>query len=96
MSKRLTGLLIILAVTGSLTGCTIFNSIPEMTRQSVRMFKPRPFDYRDTTEEDQDEWSYVGTEARGDRPLEHDPDPWFKRLFMSGKARSIERNLGYD
>jgi hypothetical protein len=35
----------------------------------------------------------AGTEARGQRPVEHDPDPWFSKYMMSEKARSIERNF---
>ncbi len=36
----------------------------------------------------------AGIEARGDRPLEHENDSF--RSLMSPKARSIERNLGFE
>ena len=88
---------VVLASTLSLqTGCSLFESSREFTRQSLRAFKPRPTDYRDFTEEEDDEWGFVGKEARGHRELEKDPDPWFKKYFMSEKARNIDRNLGFE
>ena len=53
-------------------------------------------DYRDPTDEENDEWSFAGKEARGDRPRERDPDRWWRKYVMSPKARSIERNMGID
>jgi hypothetical protein len=78
------------------TGCALMESSQEATRQTFRLFKARPSDYRDTTEEEGDEWDYVGVEARGHLPRERDPDRWFKKHLQSEKARSIERNLGVD
>jgi len=60
------------------------------------MFKPRQTDYRDETEEEDDEWDFVGQEARGTQTRERDPDRWWHKWFMSEKARSIERNVGID
>ena len=77
------------------TGCALVDKGKEVSRQTWKVFKPRPTDYRDPTEEESDEWEFVGKEARGDRPLEKEPDP-IKRLIMSPKARNIERNLGID
>lgn len=77
-------------------GCVMLESAQEMTRQSMRIFKPRPTDYRDLTEEEGDEWSYVGKLARGNQPREKDTDWWWTKFVMSEKARAIERNLGVD
>jgi hypothetical protein len=60
------------------------------------MFTPRTHDERDPTEESGDEWGSVGEEARGDRVIERDPDPWWRKYVMSSKARSIESNLGFE
>lgn len=54
--------------------------------------KPDSGGYDDGTDE-VDGWvSEAGVEARGDRPIEVDNDPF--RALMSPKAKSIERNLG--
>ena len=96
MGIRLT-LFVILAGGLSLqSGCVVFESARRMTRESFRSLKPRATDMRDSTEEVNHNWDYVGKEARGNRPREHGPDPWFKKHFQSEKARSIERNLGID
>ena len=66
------------------------------TRQTWQMMRPKGTDYRDDSSDDIDDWSFVGDEARGDRPKEMDPDPWWQQYVMSSKARSIERNLGIE
>ncbi|NOX54753.1 MAG: hypothetical protein GXP27_10000 [Planctomycetes bacterium] len=76
-------------------GCALVQPAQTFARSSWRAFRPKPNDYRDVTEESEDQWAFVGEEARGARPVDHDPDP-FKRFLMSEKARSIERNLGVD
>ena len=83
----------VLSVAGS--GCALVQPAQTFTRSSWRAFRPKPNDYRDVTDESEDQWAFVGEEARGTRPVEHDPDP-FKKFLMSEKARSIERNLGVD
>ena len=77
------------------TGCTLIESSKKATRETMRTLRPKPADYRDGTEDDGEEWAWVGKEARGDRPMESENDP-FKPYLMSPKARSIERNLGVD
>lgn len=66
-----------------------------MMHESFRIFKPRVSDYRDESQELDEEWDSVGKAARSDRPLENEHDP-LKELFMSPKAKSIERSLGYE
>lgn len=78
------------------SGCLMLDSAQEMSRQTLRIFKPRETDYRDMTEEKGDEFAFVGKLGRGNRPRERDPDPWFKKYLMSEKARNIEHNLGVD
>lgn len=92
--------LFLLVVAGSLvvleSGCLLMDSAYEMGRQTRRMFKFRPNDYRDTTDEESDEWEFVGEEGRGNQPIQRDPDRLWRELFMSEKARSIERNVGIE
>jgi len=76
-------------------GCALVQPAQTLARSSWRSLRPKPNDYRDTIDESEDQWAFVGEEARGTRPVEHDPDP-FKKFLMSEKARSIERNLGVD
>ena len=78
------------------TGCVFLEPLQEASRQTFRSVKPKGSDYRNLTEEESDEWDFVGTLGRGNQHREKDPDPWWKRYIMSEKARSIERNLGFD
>lgn len=79
------------------SGCTsMIEPISELNRETLRVFKPKPFDLDWTGEDEIDQWKYVGDEARGDRPKEKDPDPWYQKYIMSAKARNIERNLGIE
>lgn len=91
-------LLFLLALSqAAASGCLLFEKVPAMTRESLRALRMRPSDYRDLTEEEDHEWDFVGTEARGNQPRETDPDPpWLRNLLTSEKARAIERNLGVD
>jgi len=86
---------LLLAASGISAGCAGPGSSGDMMHESFRIFKPRASDYRDHTQEEDDEWAAVGKEARGNRPLENENDP-LKEWFMSPKAKSIERSLGYE
>lgn len=94
MSQRMFVCVFALTISVLSTGCAMMQPVQEATRQSMRAVTPRSSGYRDGTDEAEDPWSTVGTEARGDRPMEEDPDPWYKKYFMSSKANSIEHNLG--
>ena len=94
MATRFLACLVLSIILVVPSGCTLVNSTREMTRQSLRMFKPRSSDYRDLTEEEDHEWDWVGDEARGNQTPEKDPDPWWQNWVMSERARSIERNVG--
>ena len=72
------------------SGCALV----EPMRASMKMFKPNSNDYRDGTDETEDNWSFVGTEARGERAMEKNGP--LERLMMSPKARSITRNVGIE
>ncbi|MEQ8856782.1 MULTISPECIES: hypothetical protein [Gimesia] len=79
------------------SGCAqVMQPISKLQHETMRAFKPKPFDSDWSGEDEIDQWGYVGEEARGDRPRERDPDQWYKKYVMSSKARSIERNLGID
>ena len=78
-----------------LTGCALIELGQTASRTTWRLFKPRPNDRRDITQEEDDPWSGVGEEARGDRPIDYENDP-FKKFLMSPKARNIERNFRID
>ncbi len=85
----------VLLMVGVLPGCTAFQAGREMMSESMKIFKPRTNDYRDVSQEEGDNWEFVGKEARGNRPLEDQKDP-IRDLFMSPRAKAIERNLGYE
>ncbi len=91
------GLVVLLAFACGFTGCVLVKPLEPMAKYVKHSLTFRGDDYADPTEMEDEAWvSQVGEEARGDRPREKDPDPWFKRYFMSEKARSIERNVGID
>ncbi len=88
-----------LFILGALTwaaGCTMLDEMAEMNRQTWRAIRPKATDYRDTINDPDDEWSFVGAEARGDHAMEREPDRFWKKYFQSERARSIERNLGIE
>lgn len=90
---------VMLALTGMLllqSGCVVVEMSRKMADYTVDTFTPKGTDYSDPTEVEEDPWAFVGEEARGERPTEKDPDQWYRRWFMSAKARSIERNFGIE
>ena len=79
------------------TGCqSVIDSTRTSTRQITRQFTPSPHDYRSATDEKEDKWKEFTREARAAHVAEKDPDPWYRRLFMSEKARQTESHLGVD
>ncbi len=80
-------LVLVLTATGFLvtSGCSVFN-------KSRGWGDGPPSQSEPAFEEDK--WSSVGKEGRGNRPLEDEHDP-LKPFLMSPQARQIERNLGY-
>jgi hypothetical protein len=88
-------LCVLLVGTGSVSGagCAIMKEGQELTRQSWEMMKPSGGDYRNTTEEETNEWDFVGKEGRGNEEPIKDPDRLWRQYIMSEKAREIERNL---
>lgn len=60
------------------------------------MFRPNPGDDEPYEPDVEDQWAFVGEEARGDRPMERDPDRWWRNLMMSERALTIERSLGIE
>jgi hypothetical protein len=73
-------------------GCTFAS-------RTVEALRPTSFDAWDPgSEESSDPWvQQAGAEARGHRPVEKEFDPLgLKKVFMSDKARDIERNMGIE
>ncbi len=87
---------ILAAMALSSVGCNIMPAGKDAFRKTTRMFTPRTSDYDDGSDDSGKEWDFVGNEGRAEQVREQDPDPWFKDIFMSEKANSIERNLGID
>lgn len=93
--KRFKILVIIGLLSGFSSGCAVTDSAKAAFSQTARMFRPNPND--DPYEPDvEDKWAFVGEEARGDRPMERDPDRWWRNLMMSERALTIERSLGIE
>ncbi len=89
MSYRVSYLFVLLAVIFLQSGCMLVKPIQQMTHETLRVIKPRPNDYRDPTDEVDDQWSGVGIEGRGDKASDFRVDSLFSK-----KAQSIERNTG--
>ncbi len=79
-----------------LAGCAMVESPRSAMRRMTRTFTPRPTDIGEDAAEDDGQWDFVGDEGRVDYDRERDPDPWWGKMFVSDKARAIERNLGVD
>jgi len=80
-----------------LTGCqSVSDSARTSTRQFTRQFTPSPHDYRSATAEPEDKWQEFTREAKAAHVTEKDPDPWYRRWFMSEKARQTESHLGVE
>ena len=79
-----------------LAGCAMVESPRVAMRRMTRQFTPNPVDNGDDSDKDKGEWDFVGDEGRADYHRELDPDPWWGKIFVSEKARSIERNCGVD
>ena len=92
MSKRIAWLCVVMVVL-CLPGCGLMRSAKTATRESMKSMKVSSNGYRDTTQESEDEWTSVGRTASTVRGLEKDDDP-LRKLMLSPKAISIERNLG--
>jgi len=78
------------------TGCSMVDASRNAFQETVRTFRPRPFDGPNRPDDAEDEWGFVGKEGRADMDRERDPDRWWQDLVMSPEARNIERNLGID
>ena len=79
-----------------LSGCALFEPWGDFWHAVKRDAKPSATDGRDTTEDSQHQWGFVGSEGRRGQDAEVDPDQWWRKYVMSEKARSIEENLGYE
>ena len=94
MSNRICWLCVLM-IGLCLPGCGLMQSAKSVTRESMKSMKMRPSDYRNPTEEKEDEWTDVGRTASTVRGIEKDQDP-LRKWMLSPKAMSIERNLGVE
>lgn len=77
------------------TGCTLTDSAKTAFKPMTNFIRPSAQD--EPLEADvEDEWAFVGEEARGNQPRQRDPDRWWRNLMMSDRALNIERSLGID
>jgi len=81
---------------GLICGCQVMDTHKQSASVDNSAWKVSAGDYRDAVDESVDPWEFVGRDARGGRPREVDPDPWYRRMFMSSKARAIESNVGIE
>ena len=95
MKHRLS-LLILAVFTAASTGCALSESGQQAVFQMKHLIRPKPYDEPVQQEDVEDDWSFVGAEARAGQPRERDPDRWWQDMVMSPEARQIERNLGID
>ncbi len=80
-----------------LSGCLLTEAARPVTRYMKNTFNFQGTDYNDPTEEDDEVWiSEAAKEGRPNQRIEKDPDQWWRKYVMSEKARSIERNLGFE
>jgi hypothetical protein len=91
-------LLLFCLVLACSSGCSLVSSIRGLASQTVESLRPTSFDSWDPGSETGDPWvQQAGAEARGHRPVEKEFDPLgFRQVFMSDRARDIERNLGIE
>lgn len=84
--------LTLLIFVGTSAGCQT-----QQLFEKLAGFKPNPNDYRDAGDDPGAEWDFVGDEGRSEQATEFEADDqWFKKHLMSARARSIERNLGFE
>ena len=87
-------------VTIGLSGCALTQPLRPVTRYAKSLFAFKGTDYSNPADEEDESWvQSAGDEAhefRGGGPREQDPDQWYRKYFMSEKARGIEHNLGFD
>ncbi|MFH5805072.1 hypothetical protein [Alienimonas sp. DA493] len=77
-------------------GCAVKDMAEEAWFQTRRTLRPTSKGYEDPAENPADDWSEVRRFGRPNQEsVEDDPD-WYRKHFMSEKARDIEHNLGYD
>ena len=94
MGLRSAAIAVSLAVFLGQSGCSMRQSPAETRQKSFNQFSMTAPDSPDFTEEEEDPYGYVGKMTG--RPVEKDPDQWYRQGFMSAKARNIERNLGQE
>ncbi len=93
--KHVKILLIAGLLTSLATGCALTDSAKSAFKPVATFLQSGGGD-EPLGDQAEDEWAFVGEEARGGRPRERDPDRWWRNLMMSERAKNIERSLGID
>lgn len=92
--------LVLCGVAIGLSGCALTQPLRPVTHYVKDMMTFKGTDYSNPADEEDESWVHsAGDEAheiRGGGPRERDPDQWYRKYFMSEKARGIEHNLGFD
>ncbi len=87
----------VLALAASQPGCALFMTPSEAWMSLKHTFSPSDDYYVTGTKPDEDrQWRVAGEEGRRGQAVEKDPDQWYRKYFMTSKAREIERNLGFE
>ena len=77
-------------------GCAVADMAEEAWFQTKQTLRPSAGGYVDDAETVKEDWSEAGRLGRPNQAkVEDDPD-WYRKYFMSAKARDIEGNLGFD
>ena len=93
---RLSIVLIASVVLVAQAGCAFQKQMAGVWHETKRLATPDPTDRRDSTENPDQDWSFVGEEGRAGQEVQVDPDQWYRKYIMSEKARQIEANLGFE
>ena len=88
---------VVLALAATQAGCAMIMTPTEAWRSMKQAFTPDENDLVTGTKAEEDKmWRVAGEEGRRGNAVEKDPDEWYRKYFMTDKAREIERNLGYE
>lgn len=77
------------------TGCALSETEKFALTPTADLVRPTDQD-EPLRSEFEEEWAFVGEEARDDLSRTGDPDRWWRNLLQSERAKNIERSLGFD
>ena len=77
-------------------GCAVGDMAQEAWFQTKQTLRPSSAGYVDDAEVVTEDWSEVHDLGRREQPRVSDDPGWYRKYFMSEKARDIESNLGFE